>query len=68
MLGRAVSFPIMFILPFHLLVSGAFMQHLKRVNDWTMTVLHTAVGIAGDLIVKYGPLSRSREHQQIQRA
>ena len=48
-LERAVSFPIMFILPFSLLAPGAFMQNLKRVDYWTMALRFTTVAVVGTL-------------------
>lgn len=59
MLGRAVSFPIMFTVSFSFLAPCAFMQNIKRVDYWTTALLLTAVAVAGDLIVRQGPAGRS---------
>ena len=67
MFGRAVSFPIMFILPFSLLAPGAFIQNLKRVDYWTRPLLLTVVAVAGNLVVQHGTLGRSWERRQVQK-
>ena len=67
MLGRSVSFPIMFILPFSFLDPSAFMQNLKRVDYWTAALLLTATAVADDLIVEYGQVDRDRERRNVKK-
>lgn len=63
MLGRAILFPLMFILSFSFLPAGAFMQSFRRTNYWTTALLLTAVAIAGDLIVENSPEGRFWEQR-----
>ena len=65
MLERALSFPIMFILPFSLLAPGTLIQNLKRVDYWAMALLLTAMAVVGDLIVENGPVAQTWEYRHV---
>lgn len=65
MLRRAISLPIMFILPFSFLAPGAFMKNLRSTDYWATALLLTVVAIAGHLTGKHGTAARIWDQREI---